>query len=67
MTHSFGGRTLRFSRWLVPGGIMLLLGGCGLSDQQLTSVLQSVLTTGLTTLVQQGLVTIVQTVQSGAF
>lgn len=34
-------------RVLVPGGSMLLLAGCGLSDAQLTSLVQSALSTGL--------------------
>ena len=37
----------------VPGSSVLLLSGCGLSDAQLSSVLQSVVQTGLTTLVTQ--------------
>lgn len=39
----------RLGSWRVwvPGGSMLLLGGCGLSDQQLTSLVQSALSTGL--------------------
>jgi hypothetical protein len=40
-------------RVCVPGGSLLLLGGCGLSDQQLVSILQTVITTGLSTFVQQ--------------
>ncbi|MBU0639881.1 MAG: hypothetical protein KKB50_13515 [Planctomycetes bacterium] len=42
------GRMVRI--WLASGTV-LLLGGCGLSDQQLTSILQSVVATGLSTLV----------------
>lgn len=45
----------RFARIMIPGGSLLLLGDCGLSDQQLTSVAQSVLTTGLTTFVTQAI------------
>jgi hypothetical protein len=37
----------------IPGGSLLALGGCGLSDAQLTSILQSVITTGLNTLLTQ--------------
>lgn len=42
----------------VPGGALLLFGGCGLSDQQLASIFQSVITTGLTTLVAQAVTTL---------
>jgi hypothetical protein len=42
-----------FWRVWVPGGSLLLLGGCGLSDAQLTSILQSVITTGLSSLLTQ--------------
>lgn len=46
-----------FSRGLwrawVPGGSLLLLGGCGLSDAQLTSIVQSVITTGLSSVLSQ--------------
>lgn len=38
-------------RVLMPGSGLLVLGGCGLSDQQLTGILSSVITSGLTTLV----------------
>lgn len=41
------------------GGTLFLSGGCPLSDQQLTSVLQSVISTGLNTVVTQGLTTLV--------
>ncbi len=40
----------RLHRILIPSGGLLLLGGCGLSDQQLTGILTSVITSGLTTL-----------------
>ena len=42
----------------VPGSSLLLLGGCGLTDAQLASILQSVVQTGLTTLVTQIITTI---------
>ena len=35
-------------RLCIAGGSLLLLGGCGLSDAQLTSILQSLILTGLT-------------------
>lgn len=38
---------------LLPAGLLLTLGACPLSDAQLTQVYQSVLNTGLTTLVNQ--------------
>lgn len=51
-----------FSRGLwrvwVPGGSLFVLGGCGLSDAQLASMLQSVVTTGLNTLLAQLLATL---------
>ncbi len=37
----------------IPGGSLFLLGGCGLSDAQLTSVLQSVVTTGMNAFLTQ--------------
>ena len=40
-------------RLWIPGGSLLLLGGCGLSDAQLASVWQSVITTALTTMMSQ--------------
>jgi len=48
-----------FWRVWVPGGSLLLLGGCGLSDAQLTSILQSVILTGLNTLITQAISTLV--------
>jgi hypothetical protein len=33
----------------IPGGSVLLLGGCGMSDAQLASIWQSVIQTALTT------------------
>lgn len=42
-------------RVFVPGGSLLLLGGCGLSDAQLASILQSVIQTGLSTLVTEAI------------
>lgn len=51
-----------FSRGLwrvwIPGGSLLLLGGCGLSDAQLVSILQSVVTTGLNAFVTQFIATL---------
>lgn len=47
-------RLLLRSSWMriwSAGGGVLLLGGCGLSDQQLAQIFQSVFTTGLTTFV----------------
>lgn len=44
-----------FVRWAFPAAALFQLGGCGLSDSQLTSVAQSVVTTALNTLVTQGL------------
>ena len=42
----------------IPGGSVLLLGGCGLSDAQLASIWQSVIQTALTTAVTQWLSTL---------
>lgn len=39
----------------VPGSSVLLLGGCGLSDAQLSSIFQSVVQTGLTTLLTEAI------------
>jgi len=55
----------RLLRVYIPGGSLFLLGGCGLSDQQLTSIAQSVITTGLTTFVSQ-LVTTLTTLATAA-
>lgn len=43
----------RMTRWMTPGAGALLLGGCGLSDQQLSSILTSLVSTGLNTLITQ--------------
>jgi len=40
-------------RVCVPGSIMLGFSGCGLSDAQLASIWQSVLTTAFTTMASQ--------------
>lgn len=48
----------RLWRLWVPGGSLLLLGGCGLSDAQLTSIATSVITTGLSAFVSQLLTTL---------
>ncbi|MBW7904554.1 MAG: hypothetical protein LC135_08050 [Phycisphaerae bacterium] len=45
----------RLVRVLVPGGVAVQLSGC-LSDQQITSIITSVVTTGLSTLLNQFLV-----------
>ncbi len=50
----------RLNRFLIPGGSLLVLGGCGLSDQQLTGILQSLISTGLNTVITQGLTAIVE-------
>ena len=41
----------RYYLAFVPAGGLFLFNGCGLSDQQLTGILTSVITTGLSTLV----------------
>ena len=41
----------RFYRVFVPASGLLALGGCSLSDQQLTGILSTVITSGLSTLV----------------
>lgn len=43
----------------IPGGSLFLLGGCGLSDAQLTAILQSAIVTGLNALVSQVITTLV--------
>jgi hypothetical protein len=45
----------RMVRFWLPGAALLQLGGC-LSDQQLTSIITSVVTTGLATLLNQFIV-----------
>lgn len=44
-----------FWRVLLIGGMLPILGQCGLSDQQITTIFQSVITTGLNALVSQGI------------
>jgi len=55
-------RNVRMARWIsvrrfatlwLPGGSLLALGDCALSDQQLTSIAQSVVSTSLNTIVTQ--------------
>ncbi len=41
----------RYYALAFSGGSLFLLGGCGLSDQQLASIWQSVLQTALTTII----------------
>lgn len=41
---------MRYLRVWAASGPLLLFGGCGLSDQQLTGILTSVITSGLGTL-----------------
>lgn len=43
----------RFATLWLPGASLLALGDCALSDQQLTSIAQSAVTTGLNTLLSQ--------------
>jgi hypothetical protein len=50
----------------VPGGSLLLISGCGLSDAQWTSILESAITTGLTALTTQFAQAIVSAVTGGA-
>jgi hypothetical protein len=38
---------------LIPGGSLLLLGSCPLTDSQITSIGQSAISTGLNTIVRQ--------------
>jgi hypothetical protein len=45
----------------IPGSVLLVLGGCGLSDAQLASIFQSVVETGLTTLLTQIISTLFST------
>lgn len=42
-------------RVVLLGATLPLLGQCGLSDQQITTIFQSVITTGLNALVSQGI------------
>ncbi|RMF82341.1 MAG: hypothetical protein D6744_06145 [Planctomycetota bacterium] len=44
-----------WTRVLVPGGSIALLGGCGLSDQQLSTLFATAVSTGLNTLVTQAI------------
>ncbi|MFO0840276.1 MAG: hypothetical protein U1D55_17345 [Phycisphaerae bacterium] len=52
-------------RVLLPSGTLLAVGGC-LTDQQLTQILQSVITTGLTTAVTQFITALVSVTATGA-
>lgn len=49
-----------------PATTLAFLGGCGLSDQQLTSIAQSVITTALNAFVSQGASLIFQSLGNGA-
>ncbi len=51
---------------LSAGGSLFLLGECGLSDQQLTSIATSTISTGLNTLVSQGLAALLTALTQGA-
>ncbi len=56
----------RLNRFMIPGGALLVLGGCGLSDQQLTGILESLVSTGLNTLITQGLTALVESLAGGS-
>ena len=43
--------------WM-PGGSLLAISGCGLTDQQLTQIMQTVITTGLNLFVSQFVTTL---------
>ena len=51
----------RYYGLLAAAGGLYVLGGCGLSDQQLSQVWQSVISAGLTTIVNNVLQTAVPT------
>jgi hypothetical protein len=60
-------RIVRMSGWrrwasLGAAGVLLQFGGCGLSDSQISSIVTSLVSTGLNTLVTQ----FIQTVLGGA-
>lgn len=55
-----------FLRVWLPGGSLLLLGDCALSDQQLQSIASSTITTGLNTLITQALLAIFELATQGA-
>jgi len=62
-------RCVRRSRWVrvwAACGSLLVLGECGLSDQQLAAIAESVITTGLNTIVTQLLATLISTAAGGA-
>ncbi|MCA9243126.1 MAG: hypothetical protein KDA32_04165 [Phycisphaerales bacterium] len=42
---------LRLFKIIIPAGCLFALGECGLTDQQLSSIVQSALSTGLNSLV----------------
>jgi hypothetical protein len=48
---------VRFYGLTLASGSLFLLGGCGLSDQQLASIWQSVITAGLQTIVSNAITT----------
>jgi len=58
-------RHYRLLRVCASGGSLLLLGSCGLSDQQLASIAQSVVTTGLSAFVTNLLGTLFATGTTG--
>jgi len=48
----------RLLRILIPAAGLFLLGQCGLSDQQLTTIAQSAVSVGLNTLITQALLSL---------
>lgn len=58
-----GGRLMRL---MAGGSSVFLLGGCALSDQQITSIFSSVITSGLSTLLNAFITTAVDTAAGGA-
>jgi hypothetical protein len=57
--YKYWTRRLRVAALLVAAGPVYFLGGCGLTDQQLAQVWQSVITTGLNTIVSNALTGVV--------
>lgn len=58
--------TRRWKRLLAASGALLTLGGCPLTDQQITAIAQSVISTGLNTLVSNVLQSLLTLGDAGA-
>lgn len=61
-----GFRRVRYLSLTLTAGGLLAFGGCGLSDQQLTSIWQSILQTGLNTVISNIITAALSAASTGA-